>query len=78
MTSKAYEFRDEELYEVRDVEQSTGEVDEGGDMPLTRNQLWEVAEEWGIPAAAIAALAVGDSLRYGGGAGPVFELRRVQ
>ena len=78
MTSKANEFRDEELYEVRDVEQGTGQVDEGGDMPLTRNQLREVAEDWGIPASAIVALAIGDSLRYGGGAGPVFELRRVR
>jgi hypothetical protein len=78
MTSKAYEFRDEELYEVRDVEQSTGQVDEGGDVPLTRNQLREVADDWGIPATAIAGLAVGDSLRYGGSAGPVFELRRVR
>lgn len=78
MTSKADEFRDEELYEIRDVEPITGEVDEGGDMPLTRNQLREVAEEWGIPATAIAALAVGDSLRYGGGVGPMFELRRVR
>jgi hypothetical protein len=78
MTSKASEFRDEELYEVRDVDQSTGEVDEDGDMPLTKNQLREVADDWGIPATAITALAVGESLRYGGGTGPVFELRRVR
>jgi len=48
MIFKACDFPNEELYEVRDVDQSTGEVDEDGDMPLTRNRLREVAEDWGI------------------------------